>query len=637
MVHWSLVVARFALLVAPSDPVVSTAAARLEALGWLRNQVAPRGFQVAIVGGGGSPLADLEPIAAKIEPGDSVLVHVSGRLVTSDSIALGAATPLPLPALADLLAARSPGYMSLILDLVRDEDSEAEPEAADRPSETARSLGAAERGYSVLASVRTLAGAADRIAFTRLAMPPMDDGGPPSSEALLSAMHDRAAANGQNGTSAQSFVLLRGAPDSTIDGLVAQATQARDWPRVVELRLDRVETLATVAQRAQELTGVARILQVELRDADGAIDVLERARELDPKRATVLEALRHAYDASGRAAPIDPLEYAKAFALHQRAGETDAALLDAMLLDELGVAEPAHQAMVEQARAAGPVQVLKPLDADAWEALRAPGFDEALATLLAGVHDAAVAVGLELPPDRSLPSLGSATRLDAESTVSAVRTLHWAARVLGVECPDLYAGAQDADEAVVHVPGQRPSILLAPRVLSGTSSKQLAFLAGRALTWYRPEYHCMLYYPTLEDLDELVGATLQIVDLEGRFAESSTPSAGETQRALARRLSADERAAIGEAAARLAARGGEVGLTHWIRSAELTAARAGLFLCGELKIAVAGVRAQTSAPGRPTAERVTSDLVAFCASRAHAALRAQFLRLSPQTLPPPGR
>jgi hypothetical protein len=62
-----------------------------------------------------------------------------------------------------------------------------------------------------------------------------------------------------------------------------------------------------------------------------------------------------------------------------------------------------------------------------------------------------------------------------------------------------------------------------------------------------------------------------------------------------------------------------------------------LFLCGELKIAVAGVRAQTSAPGRPTAERVTSDLVAFCASRAHAALRAQFLRLSPQTLPPPGR
>ena len=89
-VHCSLVFARFALLVAPSDPMVSTAPARHEALGWLRNQVAPRGFQVAIVGGGGSPLADLEPIAAKMSPGDSVLVHVSARLVTGDSIALSA-------------------------------------------------------------------------------------------------------------------------------------------------------------------------------------------------------------------------------------------------------------------------------------------------------------------------------------------------------------------------------------------------------------------------------------------------------------------------------------------------------------------------------------------------------------------
>jgi hypothetical protein len=289
--------------------------------------------------------------------------------------------------------------------------------------------------------------------------------------------------------------------------------------------------------------------------------------------------------------------------------------------------------MVEQARAAGPVQVLKPLDGAAWDALRAPGFDDALASLLCAVHDAAVAVRLETRSSRS--SLDSAARLDAESTVSAVRTLHWAARVLGVECPDLYAGREDAGEAVTQVPGERPSIRLAPRVLSGTSSKQLAFLAGRALTWYRPEYHCMLYYPTLEDLRELVGAALHIADLDGRSTDSAPPSSGETRRALARRLSADERAAISDAAARLGPRVVGSGVEHWVRSAELTAARAGLFLCGELKIAVAAMRGQASAPGRPTAERVTSDLVAFCASPAHAGLRAQFLRLSGQSVPPP--
>jgi hypothetical protein len=572
--------------------MLGSPSARLEALGWLRNQVVSRGFKVAILGSSGSPIAELEKIAAGISPGDVVLVHVSARLATSDSIALSPTTSLPLSALTEHLAARSPGHVSVILDLVRGDDLGDEAEAPDLPSELARSLGAEERGYCVLAAVRALTDDADRIAFTRRTMPPFDEAGPPSCGALLSAMHERAVAS-DSGEGERSFVLLPGAPDATIDGLVTEAMQAGDWRRVVELRLDRAETLATVAQRAQELAGVARILQVELRDPDGAIDVLEHARTLDPKRATVLEALRYAYEASGRAPPIDPAEYVKAFAAHRRAGQVDAALLDAMLLEELGAAEPEHLAMVEQSRSVGAMQALKPLDAAAWDALRAPGFDETVASLLTGVRDTAVAARLELPSSRRVRALDPAARLDAESTVTAVRTLNWAARVLGVDCPDLYAGTDDAGEAITHVPSDPPAITLAPRVLSGMSAKALAFLAGRTLTWYRPEYHSMLYYRTLEDLRELVGASLDA--------------------------------------------GGEVALQHWIRSAELTAARAGLLLCGELKTAVAGVRSQSSAPGRPSAERVTSDLVAFCASRAHTALRAQFLRLPSQSVAPPSR
>ena len=631
MVDCPAVPARFAVFVAPTDPLLSTTPARLEALGWLRNQLAGRAFQVAIVGGGENLFENFQRAASSVASGDSVLVHVSGRLVGTDSIALDGAT-LPLVALTDVLTGRSPGYVSLILDLVNAEGvGELDP-AVDLASEAARSLGAAEHGHSVLAAVRPLADASDRIAFTRLAMPPIDDGGPPSTEALLSAMHDRATAIHPDGAGPTSFVLLRGSPDPTVDGLIARATAARDWGRVVEMRLDRAETLPTVAQRAQDLTGIARILQVELRDADGAVDVLEHARALDPKRATVLEALRQAYEASGRAAPIDPDAHAKSFAAHRRAGQMDPALLDAMLLEELGAAGPEHLTMVEQSRSVGPMQVLKPLDAGAWRTLRAPGFDEALAALLAAVRDAAVAVRLEqLKSSRRLPSLDGARRLDAESTVAAVRTLHWAARVLGSVCPELHASSEDPGEAVLHVAREPPSALLAPYVLSGTSAKQLAFLAGRALTWYRPEYSGLLYYPTLDDLRELVTATLALAGVDDR---STGPSTDEMQRALARHLRDDARAAIGEAAVSLGARGGELGLEHWLRSADLTAARVGLLLCGELKTALAGVRSQSPAPGRPSAERVTSDLVAFCASREHAALRAEFLRLPSQSVAP---
>jgi hypothetical protein len=621
------VTARFALLVAPSDPLLGSASARLEVLGWLRNQMARRGFQVAIVGSGGNPLADLEQTAGRIAPGDSVLVHVTGRLLPDDSVALSETTPLPLFALTDFLAARSPGYASLILDLVNGQQPGDQRDPVDLLSGATRSLGAAERGYSVLAGLRSWTQGADRIAFTRLAMPPLDDGGPPSTEALLSTMHDRAAAAGENGAGEQSFVLLRGAPDATIDGLVAQASQTGDWRRVVDLRLDRVGTLTAVGQRADELAGIARVLRLQLRDADGAVEVLEQARALDPKRASVLEALHATYEASGRAAPIDPAEYAKAFATHRRTGQTDAALLDAMLLEALGAAEPEHLATVERSRSVGPMQALKPLDEAAWNAMRASGFDEAVAALLGAVHDAAVTARLErLRASRRLPSLDPASRMGAESTVSAVRTLHWAARVLGIDCPDVYPGAEDSGEPVAHVPNARPSISLAPRALSGTTAKQLAFLAGRALTWYRREYRCMLYYSTFDDLRELVGAALEIGGVDGRFLDPQTKTQ-EMRRAVERHLDEDARAAIGEAAAIVGARGDEIRLDHWTRSAELTAARAGLLLCGELKTAMAGVQLQSPGPGRPSVERVTSDLVAFCASRAHAALRAQFLRL----------
>jgi hypothetical protein len=603
--------------------MMGSASARLEALGWLRNQVARRGFQVSIANSNQILLTNLE----RISSGDSVLLHVSARLAARDSIVLGATATatFPLADLTNLLAARSPGYASIILDLVHGDDALDGRDPVDLVSEAVESLGAAAYGYPVLAGLRTR-DEVDRIAFTRLAMPPLDDGGPPSTEVLLSSMHDRAMATGPNGTGARSCVLLRGAPDATIDGLVAQALQAHDWRRVVELRFERAGTLAAVGQRADELAGVARILRVELRDADGAIDVLEHARTLDPKRASVVEGLRDAYEASGRAAPIDPAEYTKAFADHRRTGQMDAALLDAMLLEALGVAEPEHLAMVERSRSVGPMQVLKPLDASAWYALRAPGFDDDIATVLAAILDAAVAVRLDRQhASRRPPPLDPASRLGAESTVSAARTMHWAARVLGIECPDVYAGADDGGEPVIPVPNARPSIALAPHVLSGTPAKQLAFIAGRALTWYRPEYHCMLHYPTLEDLRGLVEAAMEIAGIEGRSKPST--EIAEMQRVLDRHLGDDARAAIADPAARLGLRGDDLGLGHWMRSAELTAARVGLLLCGELQTAVAGAQMRLPASGRPTIERVTSDLVAFCASRAHATLRAQFLKV----------
>jgi hypothetical protein len=73
-----------------------------------------------------------------------------------------------------------------------------------------------------------------------------------------------------------------------------------------------------------------------------------------------------------------------------------------------------------------------------------------------------------------------------------------------------------------------------------------------------------------------------------------------------------------------------------MRGVELTAARAGLLLCGDLVTAAGLVRAETRAVADLSTEERRGDLLAFCASRAHLALRAQFVAGAPESgMPPP--
>ena len=58
----------------------------------------------------------------------------------------------------------------------------------------------------------------------------------------------------------------------------------------------------------------------------------------------------------------------------------------------------------------------------------------------------------------------------------------------------------------------------------------------------------------------------------------------------------------------------EVDLAAWIKSVELSAQRAGLLLCGDLKVAMTRMRAETRAIAELGLEQRRADLLAFCAS-----------------------
>ena len=73
---------------------------------------------------------------------------------------------------------------------------------------------------------------------------------------------------------------------------------------------------------------------------------------------------------------------------------------------------------------------------------------------------------------------------------------------------------------------------------------------------------------------------------------------------------------------RLDARDGRVDFAAWIRSVELTAQRAGLLLCGDLRVATARLGAETRTIAELTLEQKRGDLLAFCASEKLARARA---------------
>jgi hypothetical protein len=318
--------------------------------------------------------------------------------------------------------------------------------------------------------------------------------------------------------------------------------------------------------------------------------------------------------------------------MHWRDGRTDAAFLAAMSLEELGAAEMDQQVLIGQFRSLTPMRVRASLDDEGWKALRAPGSDDVLATLFAAVERAATAARVdELRRRHKLPKLDGLERLSETSTATIARSCQWAARFCSIDCPDLYASEQQAG-GLVAVQAENPTTVLGPSVVRGLTVKDLAFFAGRHLTYYRPEYRILVNYPTREELTNLLLATVQVALPEQTTAAAPVRA---LRARIARRLSREDRADIEEAVRRLDDRGGRASVGAWIRSAELTAGRVGLFLCGDLATAAAAVRSEPSGVSGVSLEARRGDLLSFCASRAHLALRSRFAMTAPESIRPP--
>jgi tetratricopeptide (TPR) repeat protein len=354
-----------------------------------------------------------------------------------------------------------------------------------------------------------------------------------------------------------------------------------------------------------------------------ALDELVKARPADLDARVRLAALLAAREENALAvrclvvaaefAPTRAPTYRSILSLANRMGETDRAYLAAAALVQLGEADAEDQAIYQLNAPQTTLRLSGPVDDEIWRAFAPADFDEDMAAIVAAIGPAASSLRIvELGKRLGLPPLHDHHRQDPEqSTVAAVRTVGWAAKVLRLPCPAIYARG-DLPGGLATVPAERPSIVLGKAVLTGRTLPELAFLATRELSHQAATGGLVTLYPSVTDFRDLIRTAISLY-LPNVAPQPPVPGLRE---ALAARLGSEERNQLSNAVRRLTAKSSSLDVLAFLRGTELLACRLALLVTGD--VAVAGRVLATDGRqfgGLSAADRIR-DLVPFSVSTA---------------------
>jgi hypothetical protein len=155
-----------------------------------------------------------------------------------------------------------------------------------------------------------------------------------------------------------------------------------------------------------------------------------------------------------------------------------------------------------------------------------------------------------------------------------------------------------------------PSTRIGQRALSGRDTRELAFIAGRHLTWYRREHLLGKPQRSTRRLEDMFLAALMI----GNPGLPMTPEVKERVEPIAKTIRPLLDAAtvqhLHESFSRFVELGGRTNLSRWFRAVERTAACTGLLLCNDL--GAAHRMLQLEEPAKD--EEMLDDLILFFTS-----------------------
>ena len=327
--------------------------------------------------------------------------------------------------------------------------------------------------------------------------------------------------------------------------------------------------------------------------------------------------------------PRDTHTLKRMFDALRRRQDIDRRWCVAQVLVYLGEANDEQRELYERHAHAGLVTPRRAVNEDEWrELLFHSTQDHLIGDVLAEVAEAVLLGQLTRlkPGCRQQPD--EALLVDPhESSVQAVRSFGWAAEFLGQKVPPLYADpAFEGITEMVLTPN--PATRLGRGSLVGRTNKELAFLAGQHLCWYRKEHLLGRAVGSLQQLEDVLLAALAIGNPALPMTEAKKDRVEPLVEALQPLLDEATILRLQQLYDDFAEAGCIVDVARWHRAVERTALFSGLLLANDLDVAEAVLTLQQH---NATDVEMEELIVFFTAARCSELRRRVGIALAPQT------
>ncbi len=258
------------------------------------------------------------------------------------------------------------------------------------------------------------------------------------------------------------------------------------------------------------------------------------------------------------------------------------------------------------------VHPARAVNKDEWiELLTHPDQDRLTGEILAEVAPAVVLGQLAALRNRARAEVADGEIDPHKSELEAVRCFAWASAFLGLAVPRLTV-APDYPGMAELVLSPKPSTRLGRQAFMGHAGKELAFMAGRHLCWYRREHILGRLVGNLRQLEDLFLAALMLGNPGLPMTEDIKQRVEPIAHSIGPLLEPAAVERLRHCFTRFVEQGGRTVLATWLQGVDRTAACTGLLLANDLRAAEAILKLED--PNRAT-ERMDELIVFFTAGR----------------------